>query len=89
MIFIVAKLSSPVQLCGEDKWFMVINRPAKETSNKERFTTFARMSSFTSLSDEYIGDCLCGQKGQNPDSIESMKLSRKNDRRNFCWQQCR
>ncbi|MBP6060834.1 MAG: FAD-dependent oxidoreductase [Candidatus Pacebacteria bacterium] len=68
--FIVAKLSSPVQICGENKWFIGYQQGA---ANKARFTSFAQMSSFTNLSDEYLGGWLMWPEGEIPGDIQSVE----------------
>jgi len=69
--FIVAKLASPAQLCGESKWFIGYQSFDKKDVH---FTSFAQMSSFTNLSDEYIGGWLMWPEGANPDDIESVEV---------------
>lgn len=75
--FVVAKLSSPVQLGCENKWFIGYQSPNKKNLDKVHFTTFAQMSSFTNLSDEYIGGLLMWPKGKSPSSINSVKTMSK------------
>jgi len=75
--FIVAKLSSPARLGYEKEWFVGYQSPNKENFNKAHFTTFAQMSSFTSLSNEYIGGLLMWPDGENPSSIESVETMSK------------
>jgi protoporphyrinogen oxidase len=66
--FIVAKLSKPVRLCDESKWFI-----GYQSLNKEEvgFMSFAQMSSYSNLSDEYIGGWLMWPESENPSSIET------------------
>lgn len=72
--FIVAKLSKPARLCGESKWFI-----GYQSFNKKDayFTTFTQMSSYTNLSDEYIGGWLMWPEGENPSSIETTESMSK------------
>lgn len=73
--FVVAKLSAPAQICGKSKWFIGY----QSLNNKEvYFTSFVQMSSYTDLSDEYIGGYLMWPEGENPNDIESVEAMSRN-----------
>lgn len=72
--FIVAKLSKPAKLCGENKWFIGYQSLNK---NDAYFTTFTQMSSYTNLSDEYVGGWLMWPEGEYPSTVETTESMSK------------